>query len=58
MNLSCLSRASIPLRVATVFGFFKFVDELLEFIEFVWPDVLKGDSKFVSSNPLHACVFD
>lgn len=53
-----LSRASIPLRVAAVFGLFKFVDELLEFIKFVWSDILKGDSEFVSSNPLHPCVFD
>ena len=53
-----LSRAAIPLCMASVFGFFKLVDELLEFIEFVWSDVLKGDSKFVSSNPLHTCIFD
>jgi len=53
-----LSRASIPLCMAAVFSLFKFVDELLEFIEFVWPDVLKGDSEFVSSNPLHTRVID
>ncbi len=44
--------------MAAVFGLFKLVYELLEFIEFVWSDVLKGDSEFISSNPLHTRVFD
>jgi len=49
---------TIPLRMAAVFGLFKFVDELLQFVEFVWSDVLKRDSEFLSSHPLHTCVFD
>ena len=56
-SLACLAHRS-TLCMAAVFGLSKFVDELLEFIEFVWLDVLKGDSEFVSSNPLHTCVFN
>ena len=37
----CLSRATILLCMATVFGFFIFVNELLEFIELGLSDILK-----------------
>ena len=57
LTSACLAHHP-TLCVAAVFGLFKLVDELLEFIEFVWSDVLKGDSEFISSNQLHTCVFD
>jgi hypothetical protein len=53
-----LSSAAIPLCVADAFGLVVFVDELLEFIEFGWSNVLKQDPECVLADPLHACVFD
>jgi hypothetical protein len=44
--------------VADAFGLVVFVDELLEFIEFGWSDVLKRDPECVLTDPLHARVFD
>ena len=46
------------LGVAAAFGLFIFVDELLEFIELGWSDILKRDPECVRSDPLHARVFD
>ena len=53
-----LSLAVIPLCVADAFGLVVFVDDLLEFIEFGWSDVLKRDPECVLADPLHARVFD
>lgn len=44
--------------MTTVFGFFKLVDKLFEFIELGWADVLKRDPECVPSNPLHAPFFN
>ena len=46
------------LGVPTPFGPVVFVDELLEFIEFSWSDVLERDPEGVLTDPLHARVFD
>ena len=55
-HLSRQSCAAILLCVAAAFGLFVFVDDLLEFIEFAWSDVLKRDPECVLSDPLHARV--
>lgn len=44
--------------MTTAFGFFKLVDKLFEFIEFVRPDTLKRDTECISFNPLHAPFID
>jgi len=46
------------LCVTTAFCLFAFVDELLEFIEFSWLDVLKRDTECALFDPLHARVFN
>jgi len=56
-SLACL--APYPkLGMARAFGLFVFIDELFQFIEFGWSDILKGDSECVLSDPLHTRCFD
>ena len=46
------------LCMTTVFGFFKLIDELFEFIESSRPNILKRNPECILSDPLHQPFFD
>lgn len=56
-SLACLAPHP-TLGMARAFGLFVFIDELFQFIEFGWSDIVKGDSECVLSDPLHTRCFD
>jgi hypothetical protein len=44
--------------MTTIFGFFKLIDKLFEFIEFGRPDILKRNPECVPFDPLHSSFID